>query len=778
MTTPRKTHHSHLKLPVLVLAALIACQVLAIQSASAFYINRSPLCGDPSIIKQQNYSLKAKVDAGSWTCISGKQGSFTFSYIPQNYVDGSNYYFLLYSTTTPAGQDFGDGMIIGATMSQIMAAFGSSCSCSGSYCNCPVTGTWGTNPNQFRCTAAACSQGAAGPATVKVQERAEVRQCTDPNNLPGSCGSVLDQSNQIEWYYLCNPDSVSGGCYYPYYDVRCSTDLTKVEWVSNSPSGTVTQTYCGDAQSHSVTCCCGLASVGSAYSCDSFYVKTAVCTGTEVKKCSPFYDNSGAYCIKEQTVSMTSSCGGQTCQNNACPADTTPPVRSGGSPTGSLPAGTTQRVISLSTDETSTCKYSTTANTAYSSMANTFSTTGATYHSTTVTGLANGQSYNYYVRCSDVAGNANTNDYAISFSVANLVDTTPPVRSGGFPTGSLPAGTTQTPVSLTTNEASTCKYSLNTANTPYSSMANQFVTTGGTAHSMTVVVANGQSYNYYVRCSDVAGNANTNDYAISFSVANTPDNTPPQVFVTANPATVDTTWQKATATAGVSCSDTGTNPSGCKADSYRLLVSATLPITCPNVYDTAVYAIPTSSPITSHSWVCVAGKDLAGNANFSYPMEFRVDQLAPAASIGYLPLWANQTSFNVSWSGTDEGGSGIAYFGVQYRDDSGNWANWLTAISTQNSYATFNTGMNNHTYSFRVNATDAAGNSGQYSSPASTTVDTAKPTCAIQDMPAYQSSSDFMLIWSGADGESGVKEYIVEQRTASLWMQFHRGPET
>ncbi len=352
------------------------------------------------------------------------------------------------------------------------------------------------------------------------------------------------------------------------------------------------------------------------------------------------------------------------------------------------------------------------------------------------------------------------------------LDITPPVRSGGSPTGSLPVGTTQTPVSLTTNEASTCKYSLNTANTPYSSMANQFVTTGGTAHSMTVVVANGQSYNYYVRCSDVAGNANTDDYAISFTVQQQ-ETTPPNIWVTANPPAANVAWQMS-ASASVACSDTG--GSGCYASSYRIYLSGSQISSCPNDY--SQYALTSPQTITSHSWVCAAGKDLAGNANFSYSMEFRVDQLAPAASIGYLPLWANQTSFNVSWSGTDEGGSGIAYFGVQYSDDSGNWANWLTALSTQNSYATFNTGMNNHTYSFRVNATDAAGNSGQYSSPASTTVDTAKPTCAIQNMPAYQSSSDFMLIWSGADGESGVKEYIVEQRTASLWMQFHRGPET
>ena len=37
-------------------------------------------------------------------------------------------------------------------------------------------------------------------------------------------------------------------------------------------------------------------------------------------------------------------------------------------------------------------------------------------------------------------------------------DTTPPVRSNGQPTGTLPAGTTQTTLSLTTNESATCRY--------------------------------------------------------------------------------------------------------------------------------------------------------------------------------------------------------------------------------------------------------------------------------------------------------------------------------
>jgi len=98
--------------------------------------------------------------------------------------------------------------------------------------------------------------------------------------------------------------------------------------------------------------------------------------------------------------------------------DTTPPTRSISSPSVNLSAGTTSTSISLTTNEAATCKYGTIANTAYSSMANTFSTTGSTSHSQLITGLSDGNNYNYYVRCQDSLSNANTNDFTISFGVS------------------------------------------------------------------------------------------------------------------------------------------------------------------------------------------------------------------------------------------------------------------------------------------------------------------------------------------------------------------------
>ncbi|OGE79154.1 MAG: hypothetical protein A2751_05960 [Candidatus Doudnabacteria bacterium RIFCSPHIGHO2_01_FULL_46_14] len=114
-------------------------------------------------------------------------------------------------------------------------------------------------------------------------------------------------------------------------------------------------------------------------------------------------------------------------------ADTTAPIRSNGAPSGTLASGTTQTTLSLSTDENAICRYSTVADIAYSAMTDTFSTTGATSHSTTVSGLANGQSYTYYIRCEDTAGNANPNDYSISFSVSELLPDGPLTRYSGNP---------------------------------------------------------------------------------------------------------------------------------------------------------------------------------------------------------------------------------------------------------------------------------------------------------------------------------------------------------
>jgi hypothetical protein len=315
--------------------------------------------------------------------------------------------------------------------------------------------------------------------------------------------------------------------------------------------------------------------------------------------------------------------------------DNTAPTRSAGSPSGALSAGTNATTISLTTNETATCKYSTNSGASYASMT-TFTTTGETTHSALISGLADSTSYSYYVKCSDDQGNINATNYTISFSVdadttaptvtltlplgvstisggavtmaatasdneavagvqfkvdtntlvgsedtsspftttwdstsvadgshtviavardttnnratsspvSIVVDNTAPVRSIGSPSGTLAYTTTGATLSLTTNEAATCKYSTS-AGTTYGSMT-AFSTTTETSHSTALTgLTDSTSYAYYVKCADGQGNINVTDYTISFSVAAPPDTTAPvisSVAASAGETTATITW--------------------------------------------------------------------------------------------------------------------------------------------------------------------------------------------------------------------------------------------
>src|SRR5438034_1270092 len=109
-------------------------------------------------------------------------------------------------------------------------------------------------------------------------------------------------------------------------------------------------------------------------------------------------------------------------------------------------------------------------------------TTGGRAHLTTVPGLVDGSGNDFYVRCLDAAAVATPADPATTSAVDSPPDTTPPVRSGGQPMGALPAGTTQTTLALTTNEAATCRYS-SSAGVSYNAMTRSEERRGGTAHT-------------------------------------------------------------------------------------------------------------------------------------------------------------------------------------------------------------------------------------------------------------------------------------------------------
>jgi hypothetical protein len=117
-------------------------------------------------------------------------------------------------------------------------------------------------------------------------------------------------------------------------------------------------------------------------------------------------------------------------------------------------------------------------------------------------------------------------NYKVTFSKETLdaptidgMDLNAPMISAPKPGGNLPANTRQTVVSVTTNEASSCKFSYREG-TAFPFMTGVFQTTNGLTHTITNnELNNGDSYTYFVRCKDKAGNENLEDLRLTFSVA-------------------------------------------------------------------------------------------------------------------------------------------------------------------------------------------------------------------------------------------------------------------
>jgi hypothetical protein len=130
-----------------------------------------------------------------------------------------------------------------------------------------------------------------------------------------------------------------------------------------------------------------------------------------------------------------------------------------------------------------------------------------------------------------------------------------------------------------------------------------------------------------------------------------------------------------------------------------------------------------------------------------------VDTVAPTTTMTPLPQYTTSSSFWVSWSGSDPGGSGVASYNLQYQFKGGAWQP-LISNTPQTSFYVQNaqTGV----YAFRVQAVDNAGNVQAWpaSAQASTTV-LLDPLAVVQPFapPVLQSTApvtkSFNVSWKG-----------------------------
>ncbi|MBI2664459.1 VCBS repeat-containing protein [Candidatus Woesearchaeota archaeon] len=164
----------------------------------------------------------------------------------------------------------------------------------------------------------------------------------------------------------------------------------------------------------------------------------------------------------------------------------------------------------------------------------------------------------------------------IEYRLRALNDTAPPIRVNARPSGQLPAGTTDVNLTLQTHEASVCRYST-VANASFNSMPGAFLLSNDTSHSHPISGLSAGAHAYYVRCQDESGNANTDDFTISFDILE-PDITAPvisNIQVAASTTTAEIRWT--TDESATSAAQYGLTPSlGTEIEDTNLLAEHSL----------------------------------------------------------------------------------------------------------------------------------------------------------------------------------------------------------
>ena len=99
-------------------------------------------------------------------------------------------------------------------------------------------------------------------------------------------------------------------------------------------------------------------------------------------------------------------------------SDLTAPLVSDGTPYGTLSSDTSSVNLSVVTNEDATCGYSLDPGVSFADKPFSFSSTGGTTHTSAIDNLSSGGTNNFYVRCIDGSGNANADDYLVSFWIS------------------------------------------------------------------------------------------------------------------------------------------------------------------------------------------------------------------------------------------------------------------------------------------------------------------------------------------------------------------------
>jgi chitodextrinase len=357
------------------------------------------------------------------------------------------------------------------------------------------------------------------------------------------------------------------------------------------------------------------------------------------------------------------------------------------------------------------------------------------------TGLSASTTYSYTIQTVDLAGNRSGQSPAATATTPAAPDTTAP---------STPTGLTASAVSPSQINLSWTASTDNVGVTGYRVYRNGTLvsTLGNVTSYQNTGLSGSTTYSYTVQAIDAAGNASGQSAPASATTQSSDTaapSTPTGLTATAvSSSRIDLAWTASTDNVGV----TG----------YRVYRNGTLLTTLGNVTS---YQSTGLSASTTYSYT-VQAIDAAGNASgqsasASATTLATADTTAPSTPTGLTATAVSSSRIDLAWTASTDN-VGVTGYRV-YRNGT-----FLTALGNVTTFQ--NTGLSaSTTYSYRVDAIDAAGNASGLSTTASATTqataDTTAPSTPTGLTATAVSSSQINLSWSASTDNVGVTGYRV-----------------
>jgi hypothetical protein len=216
---------------------------------------------------------------------------------------------------------------------------------------------------------------------------------------------------------------------------------------------------------------------------------------------------------------------------------------------------TTGAILSVTTDESSTCSYATT-DSAYSSMTAFDGPNTGTSHTATLAGLTASTGYDYFIRCADTSAQTNTMTTSAHVSFTTLTpDTDAPAISSIQATSISSSGAT---ITWTTDENATSRVEYGTTS-GYGTISASDITADNTSHSVVLSgLTSGTTYHFRVISTDGASNTGTSGDNTFDTTVVADSSAPPTPSITTGTATVNSDSYTISGTAGADTPGDGT----------------------------------------------------------------------------------------------------------------------------------------------------------------------------------------------------------------------------